>query len=71
MKDNEKTAREELLTLLREKVQDFGEFLKPNPQDHLGVQIIKSILKIPVAIFVTLLSPILLLILAIIFIVMI
>lgn len=71
MDEKEKSASEELRAMIREQVIGFWNFMKPNSEDPILWQIIKTILKIPIALFVALLSPVLLLILAIIFIIMI
>ena len=71
MSDNDKSLWIELRVMIREQVIGFWNFMKPNPEDPILWQIIKTILKIPIALFVALLSPVLLLILAIIFIIMI
>ncbi|OJU74723.1 MAG: hypothetical protein BGO09_08185 [Bacteroidetes bacterium 47-18] len=63
----EKTAREELTDWVKESLAAFLTFLKPNPKDNLVLQIVKTILKIPVTLFIVLVSPVLLLILGIIF----
>lgn len=70
MKDKEqqdKTTTEELKDWIKESVEGFLNFLKPDPKDHLLLTIFKTILKIPVALFVVLISPVLLLLLGIIF----
>lgn len=65
-----RTAREDLVKWAKGAANDFISFLKPDPNDNLILKIVKSILKIPVALFVVLVSPVLLLILVIIFVIL-
>lgn len=71
MNENEKTAREEFIEILKNKARELWNFLMPNSEDPLILKIFKSICKIPVALFIALLSPILFLILAVVFVIMI
>ncbi len=70
MADKDKSARENLMDWMREVATGFIHFLKPHPKDNLALKIVKALLKIPVAIFVVLVSPILLLLLGIIFVIL-
>lgn len=70
MDNKEKSARENLIEWIKEVSKDFLDFLKPNPDDHIVFKVLKSILKVPVAIFVVLVSPVLLLLLGIIFVIL-
>lgn len=71
MEDKEKSTREELMDVVKENVNDFWEFLKPNPTDHIILKIVKTILKTPVALFIVMVSPVLLVLLGIIFVILI
>lgn len=66
----ESTLKDELIGLVRLKVKEFVQFLSPNPTDNLMLKIVKFILKIPVALFVVLVSPVLLLILGVVFVIL-
>lgn len=70
MGKHEKSTREELIDWIKESGNDFLNFLKPNHEDNLLLQIFKTILKIPVALFVILVSPVLMVILGIIFVIL-
>lgn len=70
MEDKDKSAGENLMEWVKEVTGHFINFLKPAPEDNIALKIVKSILKIPVAIFVILVSPILLLLLGIIFVIL-
>lgn len=70
MKENDKTAREELLDLVKDLVLSFIEWIKPNPNDNLFLKIVKSILKIPIALFMLLVSPFIFILLGIIFVIL-
>lgn len=65
---NDKNIRDELYELVQDAIRNFLHFLRPSPEDTFLVQIIKMLVKIPVAVFMVVLSPVLLVILAIIFI---
>lgn len=67
MEQNEKTTREEIIDLVKESVINFIQWVKPSPGDPLYLKIAKTILKIPVALFVIMISPVLLVLLGIIF----
>lgn len=47
--------------------RSFFIFLKPDPFDHWSIQVLKSIAKIPIVLLLILLSPILFLVLLIVF----
>lgn len=70
MEDKDKSAYENLVDWVKEVAGHFINFLKPSPEDNIVLKIVKSILKIPVAIFVILVSPVLLLLLGIIFVIL-
>ncbi len=71
MKSNEPTFRQELLDLIRTQGLLLFQWFMPAPADPLWLRILKTILKLPVLAFVLLLSPVLLLIVTIIFVVII
>lgn len=71
MDQKEKTTREEIIDLVKDSVLDYIAWLKPNSIDSIFLTIIKTILKIPVTLFLLLVSPVLLILLSIIFIVLI
>ena len=66
----EPTLKDELIGLVRLKVKEFVQFLSSNPADNFMLKIVKFILKIPVALFVVLASPVLLLILGVVFVIL-
>lgn len=63
----DQSLNEELIASMKEWVSSFLNWLKPNPNDLLLLKILKLVLKIPVLLFVILLSPILLIVLGIAF----
>ncbi len=65
------TAKDELIALVKEKVLEFLLWLKPVKEDAFLLKVIKMVFKVPIALFVLLLSPVLMLILGIAFVVMI
>lgn len=71
MKKKEQGARDELIELVKQSVRDFIGWLKPATEDPLFFKISKTLLKLPVALFMILVSPVLLLIVTIIFIILI
>lgn len=67
MEEQEKTMYQELMDWMKELLKKFFQFFMPNPKDNILVQIVKTILKIPVAIIGIIMSPILLIVLLIAF----
>lgn len=67
MPNEEKTAREELTEWIKIKWEQFLHWLKPNTTDHQALQIIKTILKIPIVLLAIAASPVLLILLGIAF----
>lgn len=67
MEQKEKTPTEELIELVKNLTKGFIDWLKPDQGEHLILKIIKIILKIPITLFIILVSPVLLLLLGIIF----
>lgn len=65
--EDEKTAAQELKAWMKDAYHNFIDFLKPNPQNHWSIQLIKSILKIPLVLISIVLSPILLVVLIVVF----
>ncbi len=63
----DQTATQETLDALKEYWRQFIEWLKPKRGDAILLQIIKSILKIPVVLLVVALSPVVILVLLIAF----
>ena len=59
----DKSLSKELMDGLKKKWESFLQWLKPDPDDAIALQIIKTILKIPVLIIVLALSPVALVVL--------
>lgn len=70
MDEKDKSAGDEFKEWVWESLQEFIHWLRPNPNDGLLLKIVKSILKIPVALFMIIISPVLILILGIIFVIL-
>lgn len=64
---NVKGTRKQLWDWISDKVGKFGEWCKPDPEDSKWVQIGKSLLKIPIILFVLACSPVMLIIAGLIF----
>lgn len=67
MGEPDKNIREELIELVLENIKKFLEWMRPSAQDGLVLQILKTVLKIPVALFMIFISPVLFIILGIVF----
>ncbi|MFC3198163.1 hypothetical protein ACFOET_11125 [Parapedobacter deserti] len=61
------TYRQEIRNFVRRLSGNFIEWLKPSPDDHWSVQILKTIGKIPVVLLLVALSPVLLVVLLLVF----
>ena len=69
MNRNEPTAGDEMIKILKTNIRKYIQWITPSPEDVLPLQVLKIILKIPVTLFIILASPVLLVILVIIFVV--
>lgn len=56
-----------IVSKIKDLVNDFWRWLKPNPNDHWLLQILKSIAKLPLVLLLILCSPILIVVLLLIF----
>lgn len=56
-----------IVSKIKDLVNDFWRWLKPNPTDHWVLQILKSIAKLPLIFLLILCSPILIVVLLLIF----
>lgn len=67
--DNEEkqSVFKEVTKLVKDAVGRFARWLMPNPNDHWAIQVLKSIAKIPVVLLLVLCSPVLIVVLLIIF----
>lgn len=59
----------EILLKINTLSNQFVFFLKPNPADHWSIQVLKTIAKIPLVFLLLLLSPVLLVVFLIIFVI--
>lgn len=57
------SAFEPYIALLKEKIKEFKDWVKPNPEDAIGIQILKTLLKIPIILLAILVSPLALIVL--------
>jgi hypothetical protein len=57
--EQEETLREELQENIKNLLRQFMAWIKPNKSDAIYLQILKLLLKIPVLLIMTILSPIL------------
>lgn len=64
----DESVREELRTFIQNKWNALQEWLKPNPDDSIAIQILKSIYKSLAVLVLIALSPVILLLLLIAFI---
>lgn len=70
---NEKSKKEStsffrgIIELIARILTDFWEWLKPNPVDHWSLQVIKGIGKFPLVLLLIICSPVLLVILLVVF----
>ncbi len=64
---NKKTISQELASLIRSGFSSFGAWLKPSPDDHWSLQSLKILAKIPVVLLAVALSPLLLVVLLLVF----
>lgn len=71
MTEKKETLRHELITLVLDFGKMFLRWLQPEASDKLTLKIVKAILKLPVAFFMLLVSPVLIAIVAVIFVVLI
>jgi hypothetical protein len=68
LKDNKKQSITQVISAkVRDVANDFWKWLKPNPTDHWLIQILKSVAKVPLVILLVLCSPILFVVLLIVF----
>lgn len=68
MGKRERSFNEEILDLIRLQWSHLYQWLLPTPTDALWLKVVKTMLKIPVMLFILLFSPVLLLIVIVIFI---
>lgn len=57
----------ELLSLLRSGIQQFTAWLKPSPDEHWSLQTLKLLVKIPVVLLAVALSPLLVVVMLLVF----
>lgn len=71
MSDKEdKSLSQEFLALVLENAKLLLQWFKPNAADSVGLKVLKFVIKLPVMLFILLVSPVLLIILGIIFVIL-
>jgi len=64
---NKQTAAQELLSIVRSRFRQFVDWLKPARDEHWSLQSLKLLAKIPVILLAVALSPLLLVVMLLVF----
>lgn len=65
--DNKQSIFKEVSKKIKGVASEFWSWLMPTPTDHWSIQILKSIAKVPLVLLLVLCSPVLIVVLLIIF----
>lgn len=64
---SKQTAAQEVLSIVRSRFKQFVTWLKPSPGEHWSLQALKLLAKIPVVLLAVALSPLLLVVMLLVF----
>lgn len=64
---NKQTVAQEVSAIVRSRFRQFAAWLKPSPDEHWSLQTLKLLAKIPVVLLAVALSPLLLVVMLLVF----